>query len=653
MPIDLYVQSVGNFKYISARDSVTASALRQGAVNPHLHLKGISCHLYIRTWHIRFHASRTNNNMLTWDWKALKKMKLTGLLFCAGLLAASQAQGQELKIHVDPKGRVGFVDKNGNEVIKCQYESAQPFSNGVSIVSKSDKKGMLDVNGNVVLPLKYDQISTWTDNLYLIKKGKTFGLADIHGKIVLEPKYSNISKPNCYGKALISIGGKATSNEKKTYMANAKYGIIDVNGRILISPTYKGLFEFSYDGKQVNPYHEGRRLEFSYHYITDTLKTDCRYLGFSSIWANIYKAGIMDSNGEILLKKGLYDFVMQPQNDMVRYYIIKKNETRFGFHDLQSGQGKIVATYNAAIGNIKHWSHGDFVGGIAPVNGSSWTFIDRNFNVIRQGYKSINHSNADGLWSAQKEDGTWEVFDENNNDMAALSGFSSFLFPTTEDDLQAFVVKKGNYYGAINRQGEILIPFDYENACASSYGFVPAKKDGHWGLLTVDNREIIPFAYDNILIPIEKDAQHFWVQKSDSLYYHYNATTNSVAQKGFKQATNFENGFAHVQPSDMTLPNTQVYKSQIYLPNTAQSTIAGADIKKSKDAFGVIVNTDDIIVFDKPVSTLYVSAVKKRLSEHGGGILTETETKNILLDITRENRTYDIKTVIGEDDWDY
>ena len=54
-------------------------------------------------------------------------MKLKFVLSLAMILSTCCIQAQELKIHVDNKGKVGFADKNGNVVIKCQYESAQPF----------------------------------------------------------------------------------------------------------------------------------------------------------------------------------------------------------------------------------------------------------------------------------------------------------------------------------------------------------------------------------------------------------------------------------------------------------------------------------------------------------------------------------------------
>lgn len=84
---------------------------------------------------------------------------------------------------------------------------AYPFSGGYAIVTKSGKSGIIDERGKVVLPLKYTSIMPWNQSLYLIKTGKIQGLASHDGKVVLPTKYSFISKPNCYGKALVAVGG--------------------------------------------------------------------------------------------------------------------------------------------------------------------------------------------------------------------------------------------------------------------------------------------------------------------------------------------------------------------------------------------------------------------------------------------------------------
>lgn len=67
-------------------------------------------------------------------------MRLRKLLFYASVLFACSAQAQDLTIHVDKKGKVGFVDKNGSEVIKCAYESAYPFSEGYALLPSLESR---------------------------------------------------------------------------------------------------------------------------------------------------------------------------------------------------------------------------------------------------------------------------------------------------------------------------------------------------------------------------------------------------------------------------------------------------------------------------------------------------------------------------------
>ena len=73
-------------------------------------------------------------------------MKKYSLLFLFVIALSVKGYSQDLKISVNKKGKVGFVDNKGQEVIKCQYESAQPFKDGVAIVVKSGKCGMITAN---------------------------------------------------------------------------------------------------------------------------------------------------------------------------------------------------------------------------------------------------------------------------------------------------------------------------------------------------------------------------------------------------------------------------------------------------------------------------------------------------------------------------
>lgn len=580
-------------------------------------------------------------------------MRLNKLLCLATLGLSLSIQAQDLKILVNKKGQIGFADQNGNEVIKCQYESAQPFKDGVAIVTKAKKSGIIDATGKVLLPLKYTQISSWNKELYLIKSGKKMGLADRQGTVVLPANYSHISKPNCYNKALIALGGKATPNDKKTYMANAKYGIIDNRGNILVTPKYKGLYEFSFDGTNEMPFYEGKRLEHSYHNTVDTLVTDCSYLGFSPNALSIYNAGVMDGNGKELVKPNLYYFVMQPKNGMVRYYISKKKQTICGYHNIATGKGFQAKQFDSNIDNIKYWTHGDFIGDIAPVNGDSWSFIDKDGNTLRTGLKSLKYSPILGLWAAKNSSGKWDVFDNVNNNVDLLSGFEDINFPAKEGDKEIFSMMKDGKYGCIDRNGKTVVRFEYEKAMSNTYDVIPVKENGKWGLLSADNTLLIPTDYADLRLPSERNAKHFWVMKSDSLYYHYNLITKKLSKIGYKGVYNFDKDFAYVVPEDMKVLDNQINRAQIYAPFTEKATIDKADMNKFTKSFVYIVNTKDEVVFDLPVSTMYMKTVKEEIEKRGDKHLTSNEKKALLLKVTRENRSYDLKSVLGEEEWDY
>ncbi len=582
------------------------------------------------------------------DWRMKKILSIMMfLVFMIGM------QAQDLKIHVNNKGKIGFVDASGEEVIKCQYESAFPFSDGVSIVSKSGKYGLIDTQGKVILQLKYSSISSWNKKLYLIKDGKKMGLAKHDGTIVLKPQYSLITRTNNYGKALIALGGKSSSNDNKTYFANAKYGIIDSNGDIIIKPNYKGLYEFSYDGKDYYPYYEGKRLEYSYHYTSDTLKTDCSYLGFSKNGSNIYGAGLIDDSGKERLKQGLFDFIMLPKSNMVRYYITKKKETICGYYNLDTGKSFKATTFKEAINNMKYWSHGDFIGDIAPVNGDSWSIIDKSGNAVREGYKKLIHSEATALWAAQKQSGKWEVFDDYNKDVKPLSGYDEIKFPANKEDKHIFSVKKESLWGVVSRSGETIIPFTYDNMYGNICDVLIVNKENKWGAVSIDNKTIIECKYDNLILPSEKNSMHYWVMKSDSLFYHLNLNNNSLSDNGYKYATNFKNGIAHVAPLNIDIDDTKLNKAQLFAPHASLKALEEADLSKFQIAFGYLINEDDALLCEMPVSSLYVSEVIEAIKKKGGKALTKSEAKNVLLNATKENRSYNITQLLSDDEWNY
>ena len=62
--------------------------------------------------------------------------------------------------HTDEKGKRkelwGFCDRNGNEVIPCEYDDVLPFSDGYAAVCYRGKWGFIDHKNRVMIPFQYD-----------------------------------------------------------------------------------------------------------------------------------------------------------------------------------------------------------------------------------------------------------------------------------------------------------------------------------------------------------------------------------------------------------------------------------------------------------------------------------------------------------------
>ena len=593
-------------------------------------------------------------------------MKPFKLLLLAVLSLALSAQAQNLSLKVNKKGKVGFVDQNGKEVIKCQYDHAYPFQDGIAIVNKSGKSGIIDTKGKVRLPLKYTLIQSWGNDLFLVSDGKKFGIVNYRGEFLAKPKYTYISKANRYGKALIVEGGKVKKGS--VTIQKAKYGIINSNGDIVIEPKFKGLYEFDVieetptEGVEMINNQTIKKVADTYLHLSlglnkksystlDTLTTDCSHLGFGKKEFPV-KPGLLDGNGKVLIKEGTYQRLFMPRNGIVRYVKTKKKKNIWGYHNLRSGTD--VDLSNFANSSGEDFSCGDFIGDISPIyDGESWSFINRNGQTLRSGYMSVKYSPATALWAAENATGGWDVFDNSSKEIASLSGYQEILFPDNANGKETYSVKKDNLYGCINREGNIVAPFEYEYASGSKYGIIAVRKNGKWGLISASGGDLISLQYEGVSLPSKLGARQFWVTKSDSLFYHYNLDNERLSSVGYSKVSDFINGLAFVVPIDLKVEETQVNRAQLLPPNSPKSKLNSFNFSKRDVDFGYLIDTNDVQVFDLPFSTFYMDAVREAVGERSSRVFNEKEKKNILLKVTQSNRSYDLKSTIGEEEWSY
>jgi len=76
----------------------------------------------------------------------------------------------DLRRVMNGENKYGFINTEGYEIIKCKYDWAGGFYDGISFVKKDGKYGYIDKVGNEVVPCIYDKAENFSDGVGLVYK---------------------------------------------------------------------------------------------------------------------------------------------------------------------------------------------------------------------------------------------------------------------------------------------------------------------------------------------------------------------------------------------------------------------------------------------------------------------------------------------------
>ena len=117
---------------------------------------------------------------------------------------------------VATKGRWGFVDHQGKEIVAPQYDNVWSFREGLAAVQQNGLWGYIDSSGRPVIPPRYDNALSFGEGRAAIQKNGRWGFIDPHGREVITPRYDKVW-PFHNGIAIV--------------MKNGQYQYIDRNGQ--------------------------------------------------------------------------------------------------------------------------------------------------------------------------------------------------------------------------------------------------------------------------------------------------------------------------------------------------------------------------------------------------------------------------------------
>ena len=125
---------------------------------------------------------------------------------------------------VKKDGKVGYVTKEGVEVIKLIYNDGLTFKEGYAAVQKGAKWMYFDSTGKEITAAIFDDALSFSNGFAAVSKGSQYGYINYAGQVVIPFQFNNAG----------------TFAENVAPVSNAKgfWGYIDETGKWTIKPLY-------------------------------------------------------------------------------------------------------------------------------------------------------------------------------------------------------------------------------------------------------------------------------------------------------------------------------------------------------------------------------------------------------------------------------
>ena len=256
-------------------------------------------------------------------------------------------------------GSDGFIDNTGKIVIEPQYSEARDFVDGVAVIGVGCKKfgnggkwGLINKNGDYVILPQYTYIGAFFDKCAWVQLKSTFGYINTKGEQITPLKFSNVGD--------FHEGLAAVKEEKKCGL----YGYINTNGEYHLDPSFEKASNFKNGIAIVKKNKKYGIINKQGTFLVEPIYDEIKMYGESVAIADrgnnmadkakytyAENITIIRKNGKYGLLNDAYEVVLEPKYDGIRhnhddlaeiYITIKKNNTISYKHGFIDETGKIV-----------------------------------------------------------------------------------------------------------------------------------------------------------------------------------------------------------------------------------------------------------------------------------------------------------------------
>ena len=357
--------------------------------------------------------------------------------------------------HVKKDGKQGLYEFKKSLVLPTEYDYIYfDEDSEIFIVGKEKNRGVYHKNGEIILPIIYDKISHTSlmngQRCLRLTKDKKKGIANFKGDFILPVEFESI---NCRHPKGIIV--------KK----NNLYGLMGIDGKIILPLIYK----------------------FYKH------KSNHRYNANLDVWRTEKRGYIMLENGMHYDTTAFDDF-----HDLAPHHIILKKGEKFRladwYGDIKPGEYERIDCHDEIkkcfVKNNDFYGMIDYQGNtILPLKYGGFKNLgfDEKYLMFADKDFKVGVMNTEGLVILSAEYQKIEYSEKSLKDPIYLRHLA----------FNAMVEEK---WGLVSNKGEWLIPPEYDQLGYFNEGIAPAKKDGLWGVINKNNEVVTPFQFERIRI---------------------------------------------------------------------------------------------------------------------------------------------------------
>ena len=466
-------------------------------------------------------------------------------------------------IKIEQKQKVGYINSDGNVIVKPKYLYGTDFYKGHAIVKNynnlfgiingkgnndisfgnifsavqySDryiiskftneglKMGLLDSNLKEVTRFKYDNLAYSDSGIFIFTENDKMGMMNKDGKELFSYKVDEIDDRNI-SLDVSKVTDKTVSNTYAKIKINESSTIINIK-------TGKEVYKYTLDDIRVLDnnvfYIKNEKGNNLYFVIKDDQvvfqTTDYKRVRVEDINSNIAIAIKEDTSIDYidLLKK---EVINKDENIKYTYSdgVILKKE----YNHQASKDEYTIFTPNKVLGTFSDikLEDGTFVNGFAKVitDDNKYNFINKNGQIIsKSNYDEVSDFN-DNNYAIVSNDNLYGLIDSNGREILKVnyediifldSDLFDSIYKKTNEKL--FIFKDNNKYGIINSNGKVMIKPIYNSfdIVTTKYPIISGEYNGEKILVNLQTFKDLSIDSSNVEI-----YEDYII--SDNDYYNY------------------------------------------------------------------------------------------------------------------------------------